>query len=280
MAGVSSFHLQHQVRSISMISNRPSANKIVIPVFPLRKRVKFPTEKLKLTLWEERYKMLARYVLDNPSSSNVDEEHPIFGALYCSHKTQVSRGGTRPITPLVECGDIGIICSVTSSEIFIDGEEVCKSRKDEEAVEKIRLWGLGVARFRVDRILSDGLDEQESNGFILVEGTRIDDEDIFFNSPTKSDEVQIRMKKLLDEDAFDKDSLMDEEYAYAFQEGEQSSQTTQMLTFALASNLEATAPADEMLDMLSCTSTLKRLEYLERKVTGSYIEKALKSLFN
>jgi hypothetical protein len=259
-------------------------DNIILPIFPLRKRVKFPTEQLKLTLWEERYKMLSRYVLGNASHP----DKPMFGALYCSHKTQIIKAGQKPITPMVEVGDVGIICSVTSSQVFINGEEVCSSRKDEEDVEKIRLWGLGVARFRVDRVISNGLGEQENKKegslpFILVEGSRIDDVGVFGDA-AESDKVQTMLKQLLDRDdyEFDEGSLFDDEYAYTFREGEQRTQIQQMLTFALTSRLEATAPANEMLDMLSCTSTLERLEYLDRKLPrgNRSMTRALKFLFS
>jgi hypothetical protein len=72
---------------------------------------------------------------------------PIFGALYCSHKTQIVKGGIKPITPLVEAGDVGIICGVTSSQVFINGEEVDLELKYEASVEKIRLWGKNLERW-------------------------------------------------------------------------------------------------------------------------------------
>jgi len=259
--------------------------KLILPIFPLRKRVKFPTESLKLTLWEERYKALSRHVLDHhhPSkqSNNVNgnmnmntNTRPMFGALYCSHKTQIVKGGNKPITPLVEPGDIGIICSVTSSQVYINGKEVDASRKYEEEVEKIRLWGLGVGRFRVDKVLSNGLDnnvngKKGSLPFILVEGTRIDDDDVFEQG--QSEQVERILRQLLDrdsDDSFDESKLAsdDYDYAFAFQQGNEEYQKRQMMTFALISKLEATAPANEMLDMLRCTSTLERLKYLERKL--------------
>ena len=107
----------------SLSRTAESKDNLILPIFPLRKRVKFPTEKLKLTLWEDRYKMLSRYVLENVSHPDIDSDQPLFGALYCSHKTQLVRAGRKPVTPLVEVGDIGIICAVTSSQVFINGED-------------------------------------------------------------------------------------------------------------------------------------------------------------
>lgn len=260
----------------TLCAHDTNKQSIVLPIFPLRKRVKFPTETLKLTLWEDRYKALSRYILDNPDHSQSDVSMPIFGALYCSHKTQIVKGGIKPITPLVEIGDIGIICGVTSSQVFINGQEVDSGLKDEASVEKIRLYADGLTRFRVEKILSDGLDE-EGNGtgneaslqFILVEASRLDD-DYIFESGDASD-VDERIEELLRRRdlIFDATSLMDEKYAYAFQEGGEHRQKQQMLTFALTSELEAIAPADEMLKMLHTTSIIERLTYLERKFPRS-----------
>ena len=265
--------------STSLMANTgtSSDNNIVLPIFPLRKRVKFPTERLKLTLWEERYKMLSRFVLENAPHPN----NPMFGALYCSHKTQIVKSGRKPITPIVDVGDIGIICSVTSSQVFIDGEEVSTSRKDEADVEKIRLWGLGVARFRVEKILSDGLDGDRNEPFILVEASRIDDENIFQDG-NESHKVGALLNELLDRDghSFDENNLFDDKYAYAFLRGERRKQIQQMMSFALTSKLEASAPANEMLEMLKCTSTLERLEYLDRKLPGKSFISVFRSLFN
>lgn len=268
--------LEHKPTTSTSLSKQ-NAKSIILPIFPLGKRVKFPTEPLKLTLWEERYKDLSRYVLDNPVNLGLEPDlcMPVFGALYCSHKTQIVKGGIKPITPLVEAGDVGIICGVTSSQVFINGEEVDAGRKDESSVQKIRLWAHGLTRFRVKRILSDGLDGVSSEGkedslpFILVEGTRLDDDDVFESGEDL--EIDRMLEELLRRGdlEFDAASLLDKMYAYTFQEGDEKRQKQQMLSFALTAQLEATAPADEMLSMLQSTSTTARLKYLERKLPRS-----------
>jgi hypothetical protein len=259
----------------STILRAHDTNKsIILPIFPLRKRVKFPTETLKLTLWEDRYKDMSRYVLDHHSTLQSDVGMPIFGALYCSHKTQIVKGGIKPITPLVEAGDVGIICGVTSSQVFINGEEVDLELKYEASVEKIRLWAHGLTRFRVERILSDGLEEGNGDGktdclpFILVEASRLDDD--FLSG--ESVDIDGRLQDLLrrqDDLIFDATSLMAEKYKYTFQEGNEHRQKQQMISLALTSQLEAIASADEMLNMLGSTSIIERLEYLERKLPKS-----------
>jgi len=273
---ISSFTPSSLEQQLTSTSLKQNAKSIILPIFPLRKRVKFPTEPLKLTLWEERYKALSRYALDNPVNLELEPDlyMPVFGALYCSHKTQIVKGGIKPITPLVEAGDVGIICGVTSSQVFIDGEEVDATQKDESSVEKIRLWAHGLTRFRVQRILSDGLDgvsegKENSLPFILAECTRLDDDDVFESGEDR--EIDRMLEELLrrGDVEFDAASLLDKIYVYSFQEGDEKRQKQQMLSFALTAQLEATAPADEMLSMLQSTSTTARLKYLERKLPRS-----------
>ncbi len=118
-----------------------SKQQLILPIFPLRKRVKLPTQTLQLTLWEERYKALSRNVLQQSTDPKL------FGALYCSHKTQIVTEGINPITPLVEVGDVGVVCCVLNSQVFVDGEEVDRDLLNEGKVQKIRINGLGVGRY-------------------------------------------------------------------------------------------------------------------------------------
>jgi hypothetical protein len=295
---------------------KQQGDKFILPIFPLRKRVKFPTESIQLTLWEERYKALSRYVLDYPSPLILawNEDHsgktkrplPIFGALYCSHKAQIVKGGKGAITPVVEPDDIGVICCVTNSQVFVDGEEVDVSRRHEDTVEKIRLWGLGLARFRVIKVLSNGYDDDYSSDddeidckekncslpFILVEAVRFDDNDgdkeeaaeygaygtLGIDDQHASDEIDSRMEQLMlrcsDDAATRERSIQassDPYSRFVFQSGDENTSSNQnmMLTFALLSQLEATAPAGEMLDMLRTRSMMKRSDYLDRKIPRS-----------
>ena len=114
-----------------------------LPIFPLRKRVKFPTENIQLTLWEERYKLLAQSVLNQScaqgytntntntntnidiQTNNDDNYHHMFGIVYSSHKPQivVTNGNVMdPITPMIDIGDIGVLCLVKEYTLFIDNE--------------------------------------------------------------------------------------------------------------------------------------------------------------
>jgi hypothetical protein len=283
---------------------------------------------LKLTLWEERYKALARYVLDHPSclsllidnhdgsndsnndSNNNNKNVPIFGALYASHKAQIVKGGKSPITPVIEPNDVGVLCCVTSSQVFRKGrrqggggEEAVEVEmevdfQDEEDVEKIRLWGLGLARFRVVKVLStgyncnnggnydcnqcddDGDDDEihcsnedgDSLPFILVQAVLEDDKDM------GDDDILLlheRLKQLLHRlDVKSRNEILlgleECNKFMMFQRGNDDNQMRKqqimLTTFALTSQLEASAPAMEMLEMLRTCSTVERVDYLELKL--------------
>lgn len=266
------------------VEEGPPQSTFLLPIFPLSKRVKFPTERLKLTLWEERYKALARYVLDSrpPRLLAVDDDDavPIFGALYSSHKAQIVRGGNSPITPVVEPNDVGVLCCVTSSQVFVSGEEVELDRKDDKDVDKIRLWGLGIARFRVVKVLSSGynsnkdeIDQNDGDGqsvpFILVEAVL--QKDNFITGDNDILHLDGRLQQLLRRlDVTSRDEILlglEECNQYGFQQtNEKKRRLVEMLSLALTSGLEPSAPAMEMLEMLKTCSTKERVEYLERQL--------------
>ncbi|GAX15129.1 hypothetical protein FisN_12Lh175 [Fistulifera solaris] len=133
---------------------------IPIPVFPLRRTVRLPTESLTLNLYEERYLKLAEYVLQ--------QEHPYFGAIYSSNKPQIVRNGTGPIVPLFEPGDVGVIFLVLNSE-----EGMIPTRGGIPR-RRIRLVARGSVRFQIEEILKNGYD----TSFILVDGN------VFLDEPT------------------------------------------------------------------------------------------------
>lgn len=202
----------------------------------------------------------------------------MFGALYCSHKTQIVPKGTLPITPLIEEGDVGILCGVSSSQVYIDGEEVELERKDDENVQKIRLWGQGLTRFQVKRVISDGLngsiddDSSSSLPFLIVEAIRIDDSHVYEELDEEEilkidDRIKTLASRRKEYELFSGSN--DGIYSYTFMKGNEHLQKQQMNTFALVSNLEATAPAEEMLRMLRTTSISDRLDYLEKKLPKS-----------
>lgn len=117
---------------------------IQIPVFPLRRTVRLPTESLTLNLYEERYLELAEYVLQ--------QEYPYFGAIYSANKPQVVRNGTGPIVPLLERGNLGVLFLVQ------DSEEGMIPTRGGIPRRRIRLVARGAVRFQIQEILQNGYD--------------------------------------------------------------------------------------------------------------------------
>jgi hypothetical protein len=76
---------------------------------------------------------------------------PLFGALYASNKAQLVARGTGPIVPMVEPGDVGVLCLVQRSAVgdipTVGGEEMRR---------RIRLEAVAVGRFVIDRVLHSG----------------------------------------------------------------------------------------------------------------------------
>lgn len=220
----------------------------------------------------DRYKALSRKVLENGSGPDT-----IFGAMYCSHKSQIIRDGINPVTPIVEKGDVGIVCSVLSSQVFIDGNEVERIYINDENVQKIRLNSIAVGRFRVEEVLSSGyetekLGNDDQKSFIVVKGSRIDDEEIHgTNLDTQISTASSTLERLLesignvDESTTDA-KLASGDFSWAFQKGSNESQQRQLLSFIFSSKLESKASTNEMMHMLEMTSTSERLDYIEKNL--------------
>lgn len=101
-----------------------------IPMFPVR-QPRFPTETLKLKLFEPRYVALAREVLSS--------EHKVFAAVYCGDVASVLPRGSEPPTPLVAPPAVGVLCEVS---------------RWEENENFIKLEASAFARCRVSRVAS------------------------------------------------------------------------------------------------------------------------------
>lgn len=143
----------------------------LLPVFPLRKSVRLPTERMTLNLYEERYLAMSEYIL---------ERNPLlFGALYVSDKPQlVQRGGSGPIVPMLNGEEIGVLCLVREWE---EGLVPCRDPKLGDR-RRIRLNAIGVSRFRIEEVISDGTtaladnDDQKKYPFILVKASLVTDQ--------------------------------------------------------------------------------------------------------
>jgi Lon protease-like protein len=186
-----------------------SARLLRIPIFPLRKSVRLPTEILTLNLYETRYLALAEQVLQLPKRDENDatdegigavvtsssssppsatttpalaDTRGLFGALYagsCPQIVPANRqrkkldGGSAalapPVTPLVQPGDVGVVFGVES---FQDGYVPTYGSVPRR---RIRLVARGLARFRVDRIVENGYGSDSATPYIVVEARVLTD---------------------------------------------------------------------------------------------------------
>lgn len=120
-------------------------NAIELPVFPLRRSVKLPTEIIKLSLYESRYLQMAQDI--------IGSENQVFGAFYSSDKPQIVKAGSGPVVPMMERNDLGVICWVYYSE-----RENVPTRDGLGRRDLIRLFAVAGCRFRVDEVLNTGYD--------------------------------------------------------------------------------------------------------------------------
>jgi Lon protease-like protein len=165
---------------------------IYLPIFPLRKYPRLPTDSLTLNLYEERYLRMSEDCLLSASTRSV---LPIFGALFVSDLPQIVPKGRGPVTPMLQVGQIGTLFVVADSQ---QGKMPTKGRGFDRR-RCIRLNARGVARFRVDRIVSDGTGGiDEDNGrydnkhlpYLLVNATLVTDDDTSIFQAARSDEME------------------------------------------------------------------------------------------
>lgn len=172
-----------------------STNTLVeLPVFPLRKFPRLPTDRLTLNLYEERYLQMAESILlkaaqtqSTTNSTGTGTGTPLFGALFVAGKPQLVTGGGRgPIVPLVEAGDIGTVFAVSDWE-----EALVPTIGNQILRRRIKLNAIGITRFRIDSIVSDGTgvssctattssttiqqQRQQQQPYILVNATLLSD---------------------------------------------------------------------------------------------------------
>jgi hypothetical protein len=186
-------------------------HRLILAIFPLRKTVRLPTELLTLNLYEQRYLAMAEWILGMHENENENHYETattarrvknIFGALYTSDKTQIVKGaGLGPIVPIVQVGNIGVLFSVQHMQ-----DDLVQTRDEQYQRRRIRLVGSGLARFRIERILHNGYDQDKNNNtdnhspggrvlpFIVAESSLILDEPV-----VDDDEEEQRIQSLLSE---------------------------------------------------------------------------------
>jgi Lon protease-like protein len=117
-----------------------------VPIFPLRKFPRFPTDRLTLNLYEERYLQMADFILSARPA--------IFGAIFASGKPHlVTNGGLGPIVPLLQRGDMGTLFFVNDWQ---DDNVPVTGDATRTVQRRVRLNAIGFARFRIAGIVSDG----------------------------------------------------------------------------------------------------------------------------
>lgn len=169
--------------SSSSASDLPNTtNSFTLPVFPLRKTVRLPSESLVLNLYEERYLALAESVLAQQQQQSTTPPC-IFGAIYSSNKPQMIKGGSGPIVPMFEKGDVGVVFAVTNSQ-----ENMIPTTGGQELRRRIRLEARGTVRFQVQDIVQAGYDDG-SCPYIVVQGSLYEDSDSDWEDTSESDDT-------------------------------------------------------------------------------------------
>lgn len=122
-----------------------------IPIFPLQKRVLLPSEDLVLNLYEERYLQLAeQFTLTTPTTTNNRTFPSLIGAVPSTEKPHILSKGSGPIVPILEPGDLGVVCTVISAS------ESQIPTLDGGSTRRIRLQCIAWCRIELIEIISMG----------------------------------------------------------------------------------------------------------------------------
>lgn len=245
-----------------------------VPVFPLR-QPRFPTEVLRLNLFEARYLALARAVLSSSPK--------VFAGVYCGDVASVLPRGTSLPTPLVAPSAVGVLFEVNRSEEEIAGEK------------KIRLEASAFARCRVRSVTSSPAKGGREPYIIVDTEPLVDDESTEamqeeLATARAIDDVEALLEKLWgpyggrDEDVSDDSRrydavrrfapALDEECVIAELERQcllssecvgYAPSRTELFSFALLATLSL-SPRDRQR-ALECTDTLGRLRHVSHELT-------------
>jgi Lon protease-like protein len=224
-----------------------------LPIFPLRKILRLPSEPMTLNLYEPRYLALAQTVLRQPRR--------IYGALFSSGMPQMVSRGVGDVVPIVSVGDMGVVFSVEASEDdyipTIGGE----TRR------RIRLEARGIGRFRISKVVCTGFGSQEYDGdndgvnngrtkdlpFIVVSADMVRDEMPTAQERKEIDSLISDIQSTRSEIYVDPDVLSDD-MDWHFR--------AEMTTFAYASDIIAETATQTRKIMLQERSTLQRVRLL------------------
>jgi hypothetical protein len=143
----------------------PNRSILHLPIFPLRKKVRLPTESLTLNLYEERYIQMAEHILQST-------EYPgLFGALYATHRPHIVPGGVGPMVPMLEPGDTGVVLLLNEES---NGNDDMIPTHGGMLRRRIRLEATATIRFVVVRILENGY-SSNNLPFIVAEARLLTD---------------------------------------------------------------------------------------------------------
>jgi hypothetical protein len=183
------FFVVDDTRSDANTANTANTLLVHLPIFPLRKYPRLPTDSLTLNLYEDRYLQMSK---ESILSTTTRSERPVFGALYVADLPQIVPKGRGPITPMLQVGRIGTLFVVEDSHHDripnVTGQEFYRHRR-----HSIRLQARGVARFRIDTIVSDGtgglvVDDASANNenlpYLVVNATLILDDTVRIFQPS------------------------------------------------------------------------------------------------
>ena len=149
---------------------------IRLPIFPLRKFPRLPTDSLALNLYEDRYLQMSKEAI---LPTVTRSESSVFGGLYVADLPQIVPKGRGAITPIVQVGQIGTLFIVEDFQL----DDIPILRKDFDQQQSVRLNARGVARFRIDTIVSDGTGlvdvveggNKENLPYLVVNATLVSD---------------------------------------------------------------------------------------------------------
>ena len=230
--------------SSSQANNMQQSSNLILAIFPTRKSVRVPTNRLTLNLYEPRYLALTDYAMANGS---------IFGAAYCSSKSQLVRYQDKlgPIaTPMMQVGDVGVVCHILEST---EGKRYGSNER------KVSLEALAVERFQIKKILSNGYDmqkgyqTQQQLPYILVEASLLKDEH------DEHDDNQAT--QFFDTDLLDPTEKSSIKRAMSLLDNDES-RRLELLSFALLSKFSNQLTAEEMEQFLLDTDPVRRLKQI------------------
>jgi len=238
----------------------PKPSTFHLPIFPLRKTVRFPTDSLRLNLYEPRYLALCEHVLAQP------DDRKLFGAAFASHKAQLIRGGVEPIVPVFERGDVGVVCYVHDSLEGPTRDGTCERRR-------IRFNAIAIARFRIESILQNGGGGMDDSPFVMAEVSWLFDSDDDDGGDDHAIEERLsKLKKRLGMESAD--STNGDDFGRIQSILDRTSLATvdhaafrnELQSFAVASQIAQRVQSSRMdLSVLQASSMRQRLEWLEER---------------